>query len=117
MIIQILYDNPKVEKAFSNLEQMQKAHGKDFTKQIVKRCNEIIAMPHFSEYLELGLGKPHSLTGELAGCYGVSVTGNIRMIIEPVCEDLTIESLKACDEVIVRGVVDYHGQKYEWIIP
>jgi len=115
--MRIRYDNSKIEKAFSDLRQMQKAHGKDFAKQIVKRYSEIEAMPYFSEYLNLGLGKPHSLEGVFSGCYGLSVTGNVRMVIEPVCDDLSPESLKNCDEVILKGVVDYHGQKYEWIIP
>jgi len=96
---------------------MQKAHGTVLVKQIKIRYDQINAMPNFSEYIDFGLGKPHSLEGEFAGCYGVSVTGKIRMILKPVSEDLSPESLKTCDEVILKGVVDYHGQKNEWIIP
>jgi len=115
--IKIQYDNKKVEKAFSDFGQMKKAHGEALTKQIKKRYDQIKAMPYFSDYLSLGLGNPHSLVGEMTGCYGISVTGNIRLVLEPVCEDLSSESLKICDEVVLKGVVDYHGQKYEWVIP
>ena len=96
---------------------MKKNHGAEFTKRVKKRYDQILAMPCFSEYLALGLGNPHALVGDLERFYGVSVTGNLRMLIEPVCEDLSVESLKGCEEVIMRGVVDYHGQKIEWIIP
>ena len=96
---------------------MQKKCGTEMTRQIKKRFDELKAARTFSDYLSLGLGNPHSLTGEFAGCYGISVTGNIRIIVEPICDDLMPESLKACEEVIMKGVADYHGQKVEWFIP
>jgi len=96
---------------------MQKKHGAEFTKTIVRRLAEMRAMPCFSEYLKAGIGKPHSLKADFEGCYGVSVKGNTRIILEPVCEVLSGESLGKCEEVILKGVVDYHGQKKEWIIP
>jgi len=96
---------------------MQKTHGIDFAKIAKRRCAQIIAMPNFSEYLALGLGNPHSLTGEFNGFYSVSIIGSKRLILEPICADLSAESLKVCNELILKGVVDYHGQKDEWIIP
>jgi proteic killer suppression protein/toxin YoeB len=115
--IEIVYDNKKVEDLFSDFSRMQKKCGADLTKQIKKRFGQIKAAQCFFDYLSLGLGSPHSLEGEFAGCYGISVTGNIRIILKPICDDLTPESLKACDEAILKGVADYHGQKVEWIIP
>ena len=34
-------------------------------------------------------------------------------------KDLSAESLKSCDTLIIEGVIDYHGKgkKFSWIIP
>lgn len=77
----------------------------------------MIASPNFQLFISLGLGKPHRLYGDLNKCYGISITGNYRLIVKPVCNEIDINSLKCCDTVIVKGVVDYHGEKYNWIIP
>ena len=31
--------------------------------------------------------------------------------------ELDIESLKKCKKIKIKGVLDYHGGKNEWIIP
>jgi hypothetical protein len=117
-VIRIVYEDRRVEKAFSDFSQMQKKYGQDLTKQIKTRYEHVKAASNFFEYaFVLRLGNPHSLDGEFVGCYGVSVTGKVRLILKPICDDLTPESLKLCDEVILKGVADYHGQKVEWIIP
>lgn len=96
---------------------MQKKVGLELTKSIKKHMNHLEASNTFSIFLSLGLGKPHSLENPLSGCYGVSVSGNIRLIIKPQCENLSAESLRVCDTIVVMGVEDYHGKKNEWIIP
>ena len=96
---------------------MQKKHGKEFAKRAKQRIDQINAIPRFNEYVMLGLGNPHVLAGDFEGYYGVSLTGNTRIILKPISEDLSVESLSKCEEVILKGVVDYHGQKDEWIIP
>lgn len=49
--------------------------------------------------------------------YGVSISANRRLIIQPVSEKLSPEALKNFDTIIIKGVEDYHGSKNEWIIP
>lgn len=71
----------------------------------------------FSIYLTTGLGKPHPLYENLKGYYGVTVTGNVRLVIRPDEEVTEPEVLQKCDRVIIKGVMDYHGRKNEWIIP
>ena len=41
------------------------------------------------------------------------------VIIKPKTKDLSVESLKNCDTLIIEGVIDYHGKrkKFSWIIP
>ena len=73
---------------------------------------------NFNQYLvELRFGKPHLLEDNLKGCFGISITGNYRLIVEPKSNKLDNISLKKCKTIIVKGVVDYHGGKNEWIIP
>jgi HTH-type transcriptional regulator/antitoxin HigA len=51
------------------------------------------------------------LKGNLKGYYGISVSGNIRLIVKPDVKRLDPASLRECDTVIIKGVVNYHGQK------
>ena len=63
--------------------------------------------------------KMESLDADLKGSYSLRLTGNYRLIIKPKADDMSPESLKKCDTVIIEGVIDYHckGAKYNWIIP
>lgn len=83
-----------------------------------KRLNQLQATDNFNEYLlKIGLGKPHSLKGNLEKCYGIFISKNYRLVVEPVSENLDLESLKACKVLNIKGVLDYHDGKEEWIIP
>ncbi len=114
--MQIQYTD-KVEKYFTNFSNLQKKIGKEKTRTIKKHIDNLKASNNFGIFLSLGLGKPHSLTGNHQGEYGIHVTANERLIIEPVCDDLSIETLKLCDTIIIKGVEDYHGSKENWLIP
>lgn len=111
------YGNAVVEKYFSNFNLFKKDKGSNLARTTKKRCDQLKAAKNFGIYLSTGLGKPHPLFGNLKGCYGINITGNIRLIVKPDVESLDPESLKKCTVVIIEGVMDYHGQKTEWIIP
>lgn len=114
--LEIQYDK-KVEKYFTDYAIMLKKIGKNMTRSVKKHIDNLKAANNFSIFLALGLGKPHSLTGKLLGCYALSVSANYRLIIQPKSEDLSPESLKKCDTIVVKGVEEYHAKKNEWIIP
>ena len=61
----------------------------------------------------LGLGHPEALKGKNKGKYSVRVNGNVRMILEPVRIG---ERIELSVEIVVEGVVDYHGGKDNWFI-
>ena len=42
---------------------------------------------------------------------------NYRLIVEPLVDLIDDESLKGCKEIDIKGVVDYHDGKIEWLIP
>ena len=114
--MQTKYEKESVEKYFTDYNLMSKKYGAEITRSIKKRIDQLMAATTFSRYLETGLGKPHQLSENFKGYYGISVTGNLRLLIKPDSESLEPDILKECDTVIIRGVLDYHGKKDEWII-
>ena len=123
--MQITYEDSSVKELFQDLCKIQmhqglmkRQIGAELTRSVKKRFDQLRAANNFYIYLSTGLGKPHLLTG-MAGCYGVHVTANWRLVIKPITEDTSPESLKKCDTIQIKGVVDYHGKgsKNNWIIP
>jgi len=115
--MEIDYHSNEVEKYFTNYKKIQRKKGFELARSVKKRVDQLAAAPTFQEYIDIGLGSPHSLTGNLKGWYGVDVKGNYKLLIRPDSDDLTSESLKKCKKAIIGGVVDYHGSKTEIIIP
>ena len=116
----ITYDT-KIEKVLSDDKLLKRAIHQELAKIIRRRENEIKSFDNFLEYLHHGLGKPHPLGNDkdarVRNGYGVHLTGNIRLIIQLDCASRSDEALKECKEVKIMGVVDYHGEKNEWIMP
>lgn len=115
--LQLEIHNKKVEKLFQNPNYLIKKVGKEMTIKIKQRLNEIRSSCNFKEYLDIGLGKPHPLVGNLDGLYGISLNGNYRLIVEPLIQAYDFESLKKCIKINIKGVMNYHDGKCEWIIP
>jgi len=113
----IEYESESIRKIFNDYELMKREIGNDRTRATKKRIDQLKASVNFSVYLTTGLGKPHPLYENLKGYYGVTITGNVRLIIRPNAESTEPEVLKRCDTVIIKGVMDYHGSKNEWLIP
>jgi plasmid maintenance system killer protein len=115
--VKFKYEHRAVERYFSDFKLMKKKIGENLTRSAKKRYDQLRAAPNFKVYLDTRLGNPHSLSGNLKGYYGISISGNIRLVVRPDVESLDPVSLKECDSVIIKGVLDYHGQKHEWLIP
>ena len=113
----ITYESKRIERFFSNYDLMWKKIGEVKTKAIKKHIDRLKASPNFMVFIKLGLGHPHALTGDLAGYYGITITGNTRLVVKPECDTLNPAALSACTDITVKGVGDYHGGKNEWIIP
>lgn len=107
----------KVDKILSDPNKVQKKIGSDMTKILKRRFDQLKASNNFKEYLDIGIGKPHLLLGELTKCYGIHLTQNYRLVVEPLVDSLNAESLKNCQNINIKGVLDYHGTKHEWLIP
>lgn len=115
--MEIEFDDKKVQTLFNDFNLMARKKGLDVTKTIKKRYEQLRAAETFGEYLLTGLGKPHPLSGNRDRLYAINITGNIRLIVEPVSKDLNMESLKKCIKVIIKGAEDYHGDKITRYIP
>ena len=115
LIIEI--ENRKVRKIFKDDTTLIKTIGLDMARSVKKRLNQLIASDNFMEFLEIGLGNPHPLVCNLDKCYGIKITGNYRLIVKPLSENLDADSLRKCKKIDLKGVADYHGEKCEWLIP
>ena len=117
--VEISFD-ADVEKLFdweNGCARLKKKIGAELARAAKLRINQMKASETFWEYLAMRLGKPHVLSGDLSNCYAVSVSANFRLIIAPQVDNFSPEILKCCKKVVVKGVVEYHGGKNEWIVP
>ncbi len=125
-VLNVEFEDDKVQELFEDLNSvscscnlMKKKIGAELTRAVKKRYNQIVAFPSFSALQLSGIGKMESLEGDRKGTYSLRVSANYRLVVRPIADDLSAESLKKCDTLIIEGVIDYHGKgkKYGWIIP
>lgn len=121
------YEDSKVQGLFEDLNDvqnsknlMQKEIGSEMTKAVKKKYNQMIAFSSFSELLKSRIGKMEPLSSDdKEESYSLHLTANYRLIVAPNTSDRSVEGLKTCDTIIIKGVMDYHGKgaKNNWIIP
>ena len=115
--MQLEVQDPKVKKIIEDADKLIKKIGLEMARMVKRRINEIKASPNFKEYLNYGLGKPHPLSGNLNNLFGIHLNKNYRLIIEPLSDRLDDNSLRECKNVNIKGMVEYHDGKIEWLIP
>lgn len=93
---------------------MQKELQLDWVKTIKKHMNRLSAAENFKTFMSLGLGKPEILENTSEILCSLHVSPNVRLIIEL---KTTKEDVMSCEEIVVKGVCDYHGGKENWYIP
>ena len=112
--LRIIYESKKVERYFEDYAEMKKKIPKDWVRTIKKHIDRLKASDTFGDFLKLNLGRPEPLSGKDEGKYSVHVTGNVRLIVKP-CDNG--KAVMICKEIVMEGVVDYHGGKESWYIP
>lgn len=115
--MQLEVNDQKLAKILNDSNKLIRKVGLEMAQTMKKRFNEMKASPNFKEYVSYGLGRPHPLTGNLAKLYGIHLNKNYRLIVEPLVEVLDDIKLKECKKINIKGVVDYHDGKIEWLIP
>lgn len=117
LVLKLEVQDKNLEKLLNDSNKLIRKIGLEMTKMIKKRFNEMQSSPNFKEYVSYGLGKPHPLTGNLNKLYGIHLNKNYRLIVEPLVEIFNDINLKKCKNVNIKGVVNYHDGKMEWLIP
>ena len=112
--MRILYAGKRVERYFSDYGEMKKKLPAEWVRTVKKHIDRLKAADTFGDFLALRLGHPEPLRGENLGKYSLRITGNVRLIIRPGDDERTVV---ICEEIVVEGVVDYHGSKETWYIP
>ena len=115
--MEIEANNKKLDKLLSDIDALKKTIGIDMTKSLKKRIDQLRAADNFKEFLDIGLGDPHPLVGNLDKLFGIKINKNYRLIVKPVSDKLDDDSLSKCKKVNLKGVADYHDGKCEWLIP
>ena len=111
--MKVIYDN-RVAKYMENDLALIKKIGPEKAKIVRRIVDALQASIDLQVFLKTSAGRPHALNGKHKGEYAVKVTANYRLIFEIVKGN---EYINKSDIVKVKGVVDYHGENEEWIMP
>lgn len=116
--MELTYANEKVKEIFLNGDKMIKRVGLPLAKSIKKRKDQLESFVNLFELMGSGIDNPHLLKGDLYGCIGWSITGNVRIILDLELKNGEVYSLDIPKrkKICIKGVCDYHGGKNEWTI-
>jgi proteic killer suppression protein len=79
----IVFASTKLEKEFNSGKELNKAHGQQRAKAIMKRMTQIAAADNPGQ-LRNAPGRCHVLKGDLAGIFSLDLDGPYRLLFEPV---------------------------------
>ena len=100
-----MYKNKRLERNFSSLSNMQMAYGR-LAKRIDQRMQQLDSAANLSDIQAIRSTKLHQLQGKDKGLLSISISGNWRIVFEPIGGSFldyeTIEVIK------IEKVVDYH---------
>ena len=122
--MRVLYKDEYVRNLFEDLrdhksikKKLQKVISFEYLRSIKMKFDQLLASPNFYFVIYQRIGKCEALVGDMKGKYSIHISANYRIIISPNSLSLEINDLKLCEEFYIEGVVDYHGNKQNWIIP
>lgn len=110
--MEVLFQNESCASYFMDAQLMKKKLDAKIVKAIYKRFFELQSFESSADLIVSGLDHPHYLTGNYKGLLAWSIDKKYRLILsfsEYTKEDRT-------QKAIIKGVVDYHGNKDKWII-
>jgi len=115
--VKIRYRNKRIEKLLNNPQYAVKTLGNDVATKVYLRKDQIQAADDLRLLVAAKIGRCHPLHYDFKGMFGLDLKDQLRLIIQPDVEKdcIDYEEKVKCKSVIIIGVVDYHGQKNEWI--
>lgn len=115
--MEVITSNKKLDKIINDDNKLIKTIGLDLARKVRLRCDQMEASDNFKAYLDNRIGDPHPLVGNLDNLFGIKLDESYRLIVKPLSVKLDDESLRNCKEVDLKGVANYHGDKWNWLIP
>lgn len=100
------YPSKKDEKILTNERLIKKEYG-NLAGKIMIRLSELRVVDCLAEISELPPPRRHKLEGKYANCWGLDLSANFRMIIQPE-GNYQIEDLNTITEVKIVSIEDYH---------
>ncbi|WP_413488472.1 plasmid maintenance system killer protein [Carnobacterium divergens] len=106
----IVCKTQKMSKIISDEKSIKKTYGNDVGSKLIIRISELRAANNLGDISHLGPQFLHVLKGKYASCFAVRLNGNFRLIFEAYdCDDKQTTKISNATQVIIREVVDYHG--------
>ncbi len=110
--MQIEFANNKLKRQMESEAEMKKAYG-DKAKRLKLRLSLLNNAETLADVPHEPPPRCHPLKGEYEGCYAVDVSGNWRLVFEPIVDESSDPENKKLNPADVRavrilGVIDYH---------
>ena len=102
----VKYCRRKDEKILTNERKIKQYYGKHY-KNLIVRLSELRAAESLIEIPNVPPPRRHKLTGVFSNCWGVDISPNYRLVIEP-CGNYDINYLETIKEVKLVAIEDYH---------
>ncbi|MDD3308290.1 MAG: hypothetical protein PHO29_14500 [Acetobacterium sp.] len=117
MYVKIGYKNKRIEKLLSNPKYAIKELGSDIAEKVYLRKDQIEAADSLEIMIVGRIGRCHPLHYDFEGMFGLVLKDQVRLIVLPDDEQdyKDYGEIIKCRAVKIIGVVDYHGQKNEWL--
>jgi toxin HigB-1 len=97
--VEIKYSSNHLSKASTSLAEASRLFGVPIGRKYIQRLAILRAIDKFDQLYGLQALRLHPLKGNRSGQYAIMLTGNYRLILERIKEDV----------VRIVNVEDYHG--------
>lgn len=104
--MEIHYATEKDKKIFTSERLIKKYYGK-IANSLAVRLSELRVADNLSDIPQTPPPRRHKLGGDYQNCWGLNVSKNFRMILEPVGE-YDVNDVTSIREVKIIRIEDYH---------
>ncbi|EAC5507493.1 plasmid maintenance system killer protein [Listeria monocytogenes] len=102
----IVYSSNREEKILNNERKIRQHYGKNHS-ELATRLAELRAVNSLSEVPITPPPCRHKLSGRFRNCWGIRISKNYRIVIEP-CGDYNLDNLETIKKVKIISIEDYH---------
>lgn len=95
-----------MEKILENQRLIKRYYSKYYKKLII-RLSELRVAASLADISSDPPPRRHKLTGNFKGCWGIDVSRNYRIIVQPFGE-YNEDDLNTIKEIVIKDIGDYH---------